>query len=98
MKQTLGEGLPCRLMALLFHLHGGVIRALHRVQPSFCDICLTRYAFGPASFLGLMGGNVLVMAGILKSMAFREIMKRRGEEHSMGKPGEVILNFSLAQQ
>nr|AAT64070.1 claudin 18 [Takifugu rubripes] len=33
------------------------------------------YTFGPASFVGLMGGNVLVMAGILKSMAFREIMK-----------------------
>ncbi|XP_056912131.1 claudin-18 isoform X1 [Takifugu flavidus] len=39
------------------------------------------YTFGPASFVGLMGGNVLVMAGILKSMAFREIMKAENASH-----------------
>lgn len=75
MKPTPREGLQRRLTALLFHLHGGVIPTLDRVEPSLCGICLTRYTFGPASFVGLMGGNVLVMAGILKSMAFREIMK-----------------------
>lgn len=76
MKPTLREGLQRRLKPLLFHfLYAGVIHPLDRVEPSFCGICLTRYTFGPASFVGLMGGNVLVMAGILKSMAFREIMK-----------------------
>ncbi|KAL3988259.1 growth factor receptor-binding protein 2 [Sarotherodon galilaeus] len=36
---------------------------------------ITTYTFGPALFVGWIGGGVLLIGGILKSLAFREMIK-----------------------
>lgn len=46
------------------------IRDLFYMWPPFY-----RYTFGPALFVAWIGGGVLVVGGILKSLAFREMLK-----------------------
>ncbi|XP_070831019.1 claudin-18 [Chaetodon trifascialis] len=43
------------------------------------------YTFGPALFVAWIGGGILLVAGILKSLAFREIMKNEKSSY----PGVV---------
>lgn len=45
-----------------------------------------RYTFGPALFVAWIGGGVLVVGGILKSVAFREMLKDDKPRYVNEKP------------
>lgn len=51
-------------------------RILITIGASFISgLSFYRYTFGPALFVAWIGGGVLVVGGILKSLAFREMVK-----------------------
>lgn len=66
---------------MLFCLHVIILQIIPIVCVQcnvFCFLLLlffTSYTFGPALFVGWIGGGVLLIGGILKSLAFREMIK-----------------------
>lgn len=58
------------MFCLCFYAHHIVpVWNLHGV------VSLRRYSFGPALFIAWIGGSVLVVGGVLNSLAFREMVK-----------------------
>lgn len=73
------EECPGKIWRLLFCTCFHVPRVIGMLDPHCVEtawsFCPRRYTFGPALFVAWIAGGVLVIGGILKSLAFREMVK-----------------------
>lgn len=53
-----------------------------------------RYTFGPALFVAWIGGGVLVVGGVLKSLAFKEMVKDEKARYESRKPKKTTTQKS----